>query len=136
MLCLGACSPAADGPQPPEETVDVLPALEIPIDDDEQAAPRKIDLSGIMPSNFPKSLPLYEGSSLMNFGDDEGKAWVDLITDTRSARVETSLRRSLGAAGWSVDETAPGVWQLAKGSARARILFRAGDPGTVYRYEY
>lgn len=137
LSVLGACTKEADqDPKAAAETIDVPPALEIPIDNDPQAVPRKIDVSGIMPSNFPKSLPLYGDSSLMNFGDDDGKAWVDLLTQDGSAQVEKSLRRALGRAGWSVEEAAPGVWQLGKGATRARVLFRDGDPGTVYRYEY
>lgn len=138
LLLVAGCrsEESGDTPPTPKETVDVGPSLEIPIEDDVQAVPRKVDVSGIMPSNFPKGLPLYPESSLVNFGDTDGKAWVDLISSDRSQTVERGLRGALGGAGWSIDETAPRVWALAKGQARVRLIFRDGEPGTIYRYEY
>ena len=135
LLALGCSSPQSSEPKRPSETVDVPPALEIPIENDEVAVARTVDLSGIMPSNFPEGLPLHTPSSLVNFGDDDEGAWVDLLTDDPRIHVERSLTDQLSTSGWS-SQPVSGAIELRKGSRRVKLMFREGNPGTIYRYEY
>lgn len=119
----------------PEETVDVAPSLEIPIEDDIQAVPRKVDLAGIMPSSFPKNLPLYSGSSLVDFGDEADFSWVELLADARQESIKTDLADKLRNKGWDLEEF-ENAFVLRRDGREARVYFRDGDPGTLYRYEY
>lgn len=119
----------------PSDVVDVPPALEIPIDNDQQAQPRKAEVSGIMPGDFPESLPLYLPSSLINFGNDSKTAFVELLSPDSRSKVESELKNRLRANGWS-SQPAGGTFELSRQGQKARLTLGDGQPGTLYRYEY
>lgn len=138
ILGLVACQPRQEQASDPPELVaeDVGPTLEISIEDDIQAAPRKEGLVGVMPAAFPKDLPVHLPSSLVDLGDGENGPWVELLSSDRRKEVQASLRQELGRAGWSITERGDAVWLLEKGGRRARLDIGEDGAGTLYRYEF
>ena len=141
LLATGCSGPGESGSGNPSETVDVPPALEIPTENDEVAAPRAVeDVAGLMPSNFPEDLPLHRPSSLVNFGDDEQRAWVELLSDDPPIHVEQTLTNRLRSGGWSMSPIDSGsehrTFELRRSGHVARLTIRKSGPGTLFRYEY
>ncbi len=140
VSALGCSRPGDSGPGKPSKTVDVPPALEISTENDEVAAPRTVDVAGLMPSNFPDDLPLHMPSSLVNFGDDEQGAWVELLSDDPRMHVEQTLTNRLRAGGWSARNVGSGsdidTFELRRSGYSVKLIIRQGNPGTLYRYEY
>lgn len=137
LVALGLSACSDDGTSPsgtPSEVVDVPAALDIPIDNDQQAAPREPEVSGILPADFPTSLPLYAPASLINFGSDGNTAWVEMLSPHSRSKVESDLKSRLRAAGWSSQGS--GTLELNRSGQKARLTFSDGQPGTLYRYEY
>lgn len=119
------------------DTVDVTPGLEVDTSGDEQARARQPALSGILPTDFPRDLPLYLPASLVDYGESEaGRPTVTLLTADEISRVRRDLHAKLAAAGWESSSGAAGTEVLKKGGARAWLVLEDGRPGTRYRYEY
>lgn len=131
---LGCSSPDSESAKA-AKTIDVPPALEIPIENDEVAAPRQEGVVGVLPETFPKSLPLHLPSSLIDFGDDGTRAWVDLQSSDPLPHVEQTLLSRARSDGWQVRAAGNG-FQLEKGGVTAELALRNGNPGTVFRYYY
>ena len=112
----------------PKEIYDVPPAIEVPIADDPQEAPRPKGLSGRLPSGFPEGLPLYLPASLIDYGLDAEERWVDILAPAARASVESQMLRAAAEAGWSIDGSS-----LRRGERAVRLEFRDGNPGTIVR---
>ncbi len=141
LVTLSGCfGPGDSGSGDPSETVDVPPALEIPTENDEVAAPRAVEeVAGLMPSNFPEDLPLHRPSSLVNFGDDDKGAWVELLSDDPPIHVEQTLTNRLRAGGWSMNPMGSAknrTFELRRSGHVAKLIIRESGPGTLFRYEY
>ena len=136
-LLATACRPSPD--QEPElEAIDVGPALEISIDDDQTPVERPPELIGILPDDFPEGLPLYLPASLVDFGTaDNGWYYVNLLSPHAPGRVERELTTKLSEHGW-----AAGAGQLRQGreyrnrGRRVKLSIADADPGTRYRFDY
>ena len=135
-LYAAGCRPS-DSETPPElEAVDVEPALTIDIESDQQAVQRPPELTGILPDDFPKDLPLHLPASLVDFGTaDSGWYYVNLLSAQPQSRLERELSSLLAQRGWQVTGNGNSR-QLRKGGQRARLVLEDARPGTNYRYEY
>lgn len=122
-------------------TIDVEPALEVPTDDDPKEVRRKSSgLSGVLPGNFPDDVPLFLPASLVDFGEQDGMEYVELMAATQRAKAEQGLRGLLVDRGWTVTEElaegTPGTLRLSKDQRRIRVVFLDQGPGALYRIFY
>lgn len=131
--CGGAAEEKAAAPKAPE-TVDVAPSPSVPTTGDIQAAPPRKGLTGVLPSDFPKGLPIYLPSSIIDFGKKGGSRFVVLQTPDGRAGVESWLRQAAVAAGYQVSGKG-GRLSLAKGG-RSFTLQVSGQDTSEFRYEY
>ncbi len=134
MAGCGDKSGQADAAPKAPETVDIAPAIKPPTVDDIQAAAPKKGLVGVLPDDFPRELPIYLPSSVIDFGKKDGRRFVLLQSPDPRAGVEAWLRRAAADAGYRV-ENQGGRLQLSKGGRRFALSF-AGQGTSEFRYEY
>ena len=128
---LVACGGGSEAPATPREVYDVPPALEVPTDDDPQEVPRPAGVAGRLPAGFPEDLPLVVPSSLIDYGREAGRPWVDLLVMSPPASVEAEMLRLARGAGWT-----GGAAGLRRGDREVRLDVRDGQPGAVVRISY
>lgn len=141
LLALGfgtGCRGSADDPKKPVETIDVSPGVEVDTSEDPQARARAPELVGVLPGDFPKDLPVYLPSSLVDFGTTaEGRRSVTLLTAHSLPRVRRELLARLEKSGWSSAAGAgESMLALRKGDRRAWLKLEDSRPGTTIRFEY
>jgi hypothetical protein len=136
-LLAAACRRAPEPPPRPADdlqTVDVAPPPDVHVDTslDVQEVRRVEELSGILPSDYPKDLPLPSGASLV----DQGPRWVELLVGRAPAEVRPQLLQRVRAAGWQAEAAGNDAWTLRRGGVRARATLSARGPSTQIRVEY
>jgi hypothetical protein len=94
------------------------------------AAPEGV--SGVLPSDFPRDVPLYSPSSLVDFGEGPSGPFVLFFSPDPADGVLQQLRRELSGRGWEAGEEA--TWH--KGNRQVRVLVRGEPTGTEIRVEY
>lgn len=134
MAGCGGKSAEVDAAPKAPETVDIAPAIQPPTEDDIQAAPPRKGLVGVLPNDFPRDLPIYLPSSVIDFGKQDGRRFVVLQSPDARSGVEAWLRRAVADAGYRV-EGQGGRLQLRKGEKRVTLSF-AGQGTSEFRYEY
>lgn len=139
LACL-ACGtpPPVEVDKRPSEIVDVQPVIEdVHTSGDAQAVAKKPSLTGVMPSSFPKDLPLLLPASLVDFGTTpEGLRSVSLATPTSSAKVRPELLSLLSAQGWQPQGSEGSATLLRKDDRTVRLLIESASSGAVYHFEY
>lgn len=138
-----ACLPIAGcrrgeeaAPEPPRDdlqTVEVSPPPDARVDPslDRQERRRDESFSGVMPSGYPKSLPLPGGASLV----DQGPGWVEVLVGRASPGVREEYLRRAAAAGWRA-EGGGGSLALHRQGRTVRVALSAAGPSTRIRIEY
>ena len=120
------------------ETVDVVPGRTSLLTTayDETAPVRQEAFSGVLPSDFPPDLPLYDPSSLIDFGDAGGARYVLLFTPDTTTMVRDRMSSELSSSGWTrIDGNAErGTYR--RGSQSVILEMRDANPGTEIRVEY
>ena len=138
MLALAGCgqqsADAGGGGKAAPETVDVAPPLSVNTEGDVKAAPPKKGMVGILPSDFPRDLPIYIPSSVIDFGKKDGKRFVVLQSQDGRGAVEAWLRQAAGAAGYRVGGSG-GRMSLTKGEKRFDLIV-SGSGTSEFRYQY
>ena len=124
----------AGAPPPAPETVDITPPLAPPTEGDIQAAPPRKGLVGVLPNDFPRDLPIYLPSSIIDFGKKDGRRFVLLQSPDPRGTVEAWMRRAAGEAGYRVSGQG-GRLELRKGDRRASLGI-TGQSTAELRYEY
>lgn len=135
-LLAGCGEKPADGAAPPPapETVDIKPALAPPTEGDIKAAPPRKGLVGVLPNDFPRDLPIYLPSSIIDFGKKDGRRFLLLQSpDPRDAALAW-VRRAAAEAGYQVSGQG-GRLELRKGDRRASLAV-TGQSTAELRYEY
>lgn len=132
--CGGQNTAAEDNPAPEPETVDVQSSLSVPTENDTQAAPPRKGMVGVLPSDFPRDLPIYVPSSIIDFGRQDGRRFVLLQSPDGRDGVESWLRRALTQAGFKV--TQEGGRFVARKGERRHELRLSGQSTTEFRYDY
>jgi len=121
------------------ETVDVRSGTEVDTGSDVKAVKEGPTLTGVLPSHFPKDLPLYLPASLVDYGDTaKGRKTVSLLTPDPLSDVRRALLARLRDAGWNPSAGAgeAEVVVLQKGGRPAWLYLGKASTGTLYRYEY
>ena len=137
MLACSDGEPAApDAASKPIPTEDVSPPLGagVSIAGDRQEQTRRPRFSGVLPGNFPRQVPLYEPSTLADFGPSgPARSYVILQTPDSPAIVRPRFLEQLAARGHRVG--ADGT-TLLEGGRSLRVTFEDARPGTRIRLEY
>ncbi|NJL27022.1 MAG: hypothetical protein HC897_03630 [Thermoanaerobaculia bacterium] len=144
LLALGVvcgCGRTAErAAEPPLETVEVTPGLEVTTEGDQQAKPRPVELTGVLPPGFPADLPIYLPSSVVDFGAAaSGYRQVELLTPHPRDQVAAVLEQRLRQKGWTVasgEGARSNRKRLSKPGREAWLEVRDARPGTAFRYDY
>lgn len=86
------------------ETVDVAPPadVELSVEEDVEGVRAIEDLAGVLPGGFPRDLPIFVPSSVVDTEQSEdGRVVVVLQSPAQQAKVEAFLDTRLPGAGWS-----------------------------------
>jgi len=118
-----------------DEIIDVEMPIEVDTSEDPQAVPRKLQLVGILPQDFPEDVPLYLPASLIDFGTQGRGRTVTLLTPHELSQMRPAYEDLLRRAGWILNRVDSGV-ELSKGQRRVRMRWMDGDPGSAYLVEY
>ena len=128
-----ACGSSAEQSQIELTTVDVQPQVDAGLTTayDEKAIVYVDSVSGVLPSDFPKDIPLYAPASLIDMGSTEaGRPFVLFATPDDRDRVSPGVASPLASAGWdklSTDTTGRATF----GRASRRIWFRVESSGVL-----
>lgn len=140
-LALGfllAC-PASEAPEENGiETVEVEPAPTTLLTTlyDEAAPERREAFSGVLPSDFPADLPLYDPSNLTDFGDAERGRYVLLFSPDAATLVRDRMQVELARSGWTLVEGDAVRGTYRRGSRAVVLDIRDANPGTEILVEY
>ena len=133
-----ACGRSDEAGEGEIETIDVVPGRTSLLTTayDETAPVRQETFSGVLPSDFPSDLPLYDPSSLTDFGDAGGGRYVLMFTPDTATMVRDRMGSELTGTGWArIDgNTERGTYR--RGSQSVIIEISDANPGTEIRVEY
>lgn len=127
-------APGEELPLEPVEVTDVVDA-EIDLSSDEKGPRIEEGVSGLLPADFPRDLPLFAPSSLVDYGSGGGGRFLLLAAGRSAAEVRSKQLASARAAGWSVAEEGGG-WRLGRGGRSVRLEIRDAGGATELRFEY
>jgi hypothetical protein len=103
---------------------------------DKQAKQVGPEVSGVLPQGFPRDLPLYTPSSLVDFGEaDAGLHYLEFDTSDSAAVVRRRLQADLSKSGWR-PLSADLATSFVKGDRQAGLTIRDLSPGARIRYVY
>ncbi len=119
------------------ETVDVRPSRTSALTTayDEASPERREAFSGVLPSDFPDGLPLYDPSNLTDFGREDGR-FVLLFSPDAATMVRDRMRAELARSGWTLVDGAAELGTWRRGSQSVVIAITDARPGTEIRIEY
>ena len=103
---------------------------------DDVAPERREAFSGVLPSDFPADLPLYDPSNITDFGDGDGSRFVLMFSSDAATMVRDRMRAELARSGWALIEGdgERGTWR--RGSQSVILDIRDARPGTDIHVEY
>ncbi len=131
---------AKESAEPGEiETVEVAPARTAVLTTiyDTVAPQRHESFSGVLPQGFPADLPLYDPSSLTDFGDlDIGGNYVLMFSPDTAAMVRDRMAGELRRSGWALIRGDSERGSYRRGSRRVTLSIHEAQPGTEIRVEY
>lgn len=134
---VGGCGPAppAGEPAPPQATtveVGAAPDATLSTASDRVETRHESAFAGVLPTGFPKDVPVYEPSSLVDFGEGGGWSYSVFQTSQDLAVARQRFQELLRARGWAADSAAGFVKQ----GRHLRVEFESAHPGARIRVEY
>jgi len=120
------------------ETVDVAPPPDarVDVERDVKEKRRAETFAGVLPTGFPRTLPLPPQASLVDQGRSGGGAWVEVLVPRRLAAVRAPYLQQLAGAGWAASSTGSDAWQLRRDDRTVQLSMRAQGPSTRLRLGY
>ena len=120
------------------ETVEVAPPPDarVDVERDVKEKRRAETFAGVLPSGFPRGLPLPPQASLVDQGRSGGGAWVELLVPRRIAAGRGPYQQQRASAGWSAAASGDDAWRLRRGDAAVQLSMRAQGPSTRLRLGY
>ena len=128
-----SCKPSAERSRIELTTVDVQPEIDVALTTayDETAVVHGDGLSGVLPGDFPRDIPLYMPSSLIDMGSSKtGRPFIVLATPDGREKVYRSLADKLTNAGWSVVDTESSELEIFGRESR-RVWIRVQTSGAL-----
>ena len=126
-------SESATAPIPVEEVAAPIGAA-VSTAEDKQERMRTETFSGVLPSDFPREIPLYRPATIVDYGTTAaGRSYVVLQTQDRKAQVEGRFSGLLDARGF---HRAADSATMILADLVVRITFEDANPGTRIRIEY
>lgn len=138
LAFLTACREDQPGASPQRKgelpTVDVAPPPDARVDvgRDVQERRRAESFAGVLPTRFPRGLPLPPHASLV----DQGRGWVEVLVPRRPAAVREPYLQQLRGAGWEVSATGTDRWHCRRHDETVQLSLRLQGPSTRLRLEY
>ena len=143
VLAFSACGGKDEAKKPAPrrgelETVEVAPPPDARVDvgRDVKERRRAETFAGVLPSGFPRGLPLPPQASLVDQGRSGGAAWIELLVPRRPAAVRGPYLQQLAGAGWAASSTGGDAWQLRRDGRAVQLTMRAQGPSTRLRLAY
>lgn len=138
LVTSGCQGPKEHGRDAKLETVDVGEGLDAGLTTayDEQAKQVGPEVSGVLPEGFPRDLPLFTPSSLVDFGEaDAGMHYLEFDTSDSVAVVRRRLASELSKSGWQ-PLSRDSADSFVKGDRQVGLTIRDLSPGARIRYVY
>ena len=142
-LTLFGCGDKEQGTKPTPkrgelETVEVAPPPDARVDVERDVKERRRaeTFAGVLPSGFPRGLPLPPQASLVDQGRSGGGAWIELLVPRRLAAVRAPYLQQLAGAGWSASSSGSDAWQLRRDGRVVQLTMRAQGPSARLRLGY
>jgi len=136
VLGLAACSPEVEeAALEPLETEDVGAPVDASVttEYDIQAKSSQEIIGSRLPSDFPRDVPLYSASSVINYGPAEAnRRFVELSIPAQPNSVKRRYNAQIEAAGWRPG----GEGEFLRQGRTIVVTYRQGTPGTWVRIEY
>ena len=133
---LVACAPTADeAALEPLETEDVAEPIDssVTTEYDVQARSSEEIVGSRLPTDFPRDVPLYNSSSVINYGPVQAnRRFVELSVPAQPYSVQRRYNAQIEAAGWR--RGAEG--EFVRQGRTIVVTYRQGTPGTWVRIEY
>jgi hypothetical protein len=140
LLAVACGSPPPDGGSESGNlaTEEVGPPVDFDLSTEEDVKGALVveGVAGVLPESYPRDLPLYQPSSLVDFGEGPGGSFVELYSPSRIRDVQETLGRELEDGGWELRDRASNDWTVAREDRSATIHFTDARPGTTIRVEY
>ena len=133
--CRQEAKPAPEPARIETKEVGAAPDATLSTEGDAVEHRRASTFSGVLPGGFPKDLPVYEPSSLVDFGQDASGSFVVFQTPDDPARVRARYPAAIAAHGW-MREGGDAAGTFSRGGRRVRIAFESLRPGTKVRVSY
>ncbi|MGH9380968.1 MAG: hypothetical protein ACRD2Z_10200 [Thermoanaerobaculia bacterium] len=137
ILGLAACQQrgGGDGLEPLDtQVVEPPPEASIDISQDAQSRRRVESLSGVLPSDVPKDLPLHRPATLIDFGA-EGARYITFTSPASPQAVRSDMERRLSGAGW-VREGSGDSAVFVKDGRRVTLTVDSDPVGSLWRIDY
>jgi len=136
LVGVAGCRPSEEEAAPaPLETEDIAGPVDASVttDFDVQARSETESVGAELPADFPRDVPLYPSSTVINYGPaGTDSRFIELSVASELARVESRYSSQLSAAGWRASEAG----RFDRGSRSIVVSYREGTPGTWVRIEY
>jgi hypothetical protein len=140
LLAVACGSPPPDGGSESDDlsTEEVGPPVdsELSTEEDVKGALVVEGVAGVLPESYPRDLPLYQPSSLVDFGEGSGGSFVEFYSPSRIRDVKETLGRQLEDGGWELRDRVSNDWPVAREGRSATIRFTDARPGTTIRVDY
>ena len=139
-IVVSSCKPAEEPSQIELKTIDVQPQIDAALTTayDETAIIQGDTVSGVLPGDFPRDIPLYAPASLIDMGLTQAdRPFVVLATPDERDRVRQGLTTQLASAGWGELSTdASGLTTFGRGSRRVWLRVETSGAITEITVEY
>ena len=137
-VCLLAACGAPDEPENAEiETIEVVPGRTTVLTTAyDEVAPRRGSSTGVLPSDFPQDLPLYQPANLTDFGDEDRSRYVLLFSPDETTMVRQRMNVELRRTGWALVDGDSERGTYRRGGQSVVLSIIEARPGTEIRVEY
>jgi hypothetical protein len=138
-VSIGCGKPAEDPGITELETVEVgvAPDAQLSTEFDDQAHQVVVEVGGELPNDIPPDVPIYSPSSLVDFGEIDGRRrYVSFDTSATPSRVGSDVTQQLANVGWELTAGSESKLEFVKTGRSLTVVIEALKPGTRLRYEY
>ena len=122
----------SEAPKPATVEVGAAPDATLSTESDRVETRHEAAFAGVLPNGFPKDVPTYEPSTLVDFGAGAGWSYVVFQTPQDLGVVRGRYAGALHGRGWASE----GATGFVKQKRHLRVAFENAHPGSRIRVEY